>query len=413
MNNNFFMTEKELLEFASLTLKIGVNLQKGQGLEVNCPVEQYDVARAFTKVAYTLGAKIVRIRWNDEEVDKINYLNAETSVLSDVPKWLVQSKMDLVEKDFCYVAIASENPTIFNEVDSHKLSLVAGARSKALKKFSDVVMANGIRWCVVSLPTAEWAKQVFPSSKTPCEDLWQSIKSTMRLNLPSPATEWQKHIELLDKRAKYLTENNFEYLHFVNSLGTDLYVGLCDDYLFLSAKEYAKDGIPFVANMPTEEVFSAPHRLKTFGRVYSSLPLIYNGQKIDKFYLDFDKGKVVDFDAEVGYDTLKGLLELDGGTKRIGEVALIGKNSPIAKSGVLFYNTLFDENASCHLALGKAYPTTVKGSENLTQKELLQKGLNNSVEHVDFMIGTPDLFIEGIKKDKTKVPVFENGDFVI
>ena len=413
MNNLSFMTETELLDFALLTLSIGVNLQKGQGLEVSCPVEQYQVARAFTKAGYIKGAKIVRIRWNDEEVDKINYINAETSVLSNIPKWFVQSKMDLVENDFCYVAIASENPTIFKDVDSHKLSLIAGAKSKALKKFSEVIMSNGIRWCVVSLPTLEWAKQVFPSSQTPLYDLSQTIKKTMRLDTPNPKAEWEKHIELLDKKANYLTDEQFEYLHFTNSLGTDLFVGLCDNYTFISAKELAKDGVPFVANMPTEEVFTAPHRLKTFGKVYSSMPLIYNGQKIDEFFLEFKLGKVVNFDAKVGYDTLKGLINLDAGTKRIGEVALIVKNSPIAKSGILFYNTLFDENASCHLALGKAYPTTVKNTEGLTSKQLLEKGLNNSIEHVDFMIGTSDLKIEGIKKDKEKVLIFKDGDFVI
>ncbi len=413
MNNNLYLTENELFEFATLTLKIGVNLQPNQGLEVACPVEMPNVAEAFVKAGYVLNAKIVRIRWTSDEIDKLNYLNAKTEVLCETPKWFIDSKMDLVKNNFCYVAIAAENPLAFKDVDSHKLSLIAGAKSRALKKFSEYVMSNGIRWCVVSVPTKEWAKQVFPNATCPEKDLWQAIKKTMRLNFGNPTLEWQNHIENLDKKAKFLTDCKFEYLHFTNSLGTDLYVGLCENYVFISAKEKAKDGVDFVANMPTEEVFSAPHKLKTFGKVYSSMPLIYNGQMIDKFYLEFKKGKVVNFDAEIGYDALKGLLELDGGTKRIGEVALIGKNSPIAKSGILFYNTLFDENASCHLALGKAYPTTVKNAEKLSIKEQSKIGLNNSVEHVDFMIGTLDLKIEGITKDKSSLQIFKNGDWCI
>lgn len=407
------MEENFLKKFAETVLKIGVNLQENQGLEIICPVEKSDVAVALTEAAYRLNAKIVNVRWECESVDRLNYLNADTETLTDVPKWFIDSKNYLVKKGFCYCAIAAEDPSAFLGVPPEKLAAAAKARGKALKNFYESVMSNGIRWCVVSVPTKNWAKKVFPNSVDPENELLELIEKTMRLDAENPVLAWEKHIKTLNKRAEFLNSHNFEYLHFTNSIGTDFTVGLCEDHTWISAEEKAKDGLPFVANMPTEEVFTAPHRLKATGTVKSAMPLCYEGQIIDGFSLTFKNGKVVDFSAEKGYDTLKHLIETDSGTRRLGEVALIGKNSPIAKSKVLFFNTLFDENASCHIALGKGYPTTVKNSETLSKKELTKKGLNDSIEHVDFMIGTADLKIDGIKKDKTAVPLFRNGDWII
>ena len=407
------MEENFLKKFAETVLKIGVNLQENQGLEIICPVEKSDVAVALTEAAYRLNAKIVNVRWECESVDRLNYLNADTETLTDVPKWFIDSKNYLLKKGFCYCAIAAEDPSAFLGVPPEKLAAAAKARGKALKNFYESVMSNGIRWCVVSVPTKNWAKKVFPNSVDPENELLGLIEKTMRLDAENPVLAWEKHIKTLNKRAEFLNSHNFEYLHFTNSIGTDFTVGLCENHTWISAEEKAKDGLPFVANMPTEEVFTAPHRLKATGTVKSAMPLCYEGQIIDGFSLTFKNGKVVDFSAEKGYDTLKHLIETDSGTRRLGEVALIGKNSPIAKSKVLFFNTLFDENASCHIALGKGYPTTVKNSETLSKKELTKKGLNDSIEHVDFMIGTADLKIDGIKKDKTAVPLFRNGDWII
>lgn len=407
------MEGKILEKFAETVLSVGVNLQENQGLEIICPVEKSDVAIALTNTAYKMKAKIVRVRWECENIDRLTYLNAPTEVLTDIPKWFIDSKNYLTEKGFCYVAISAEDPSAFTAVPPEKLAAAAKARAKALKKFSDTVMSNGIRWCVVSVPTKKWAEKVFPDSSNPETDLARLIEKTMRLNAKNSVEEWNKHIETLNARAKFLNDNDFEFLHFSNTKGTDFTVGLCESHTWISAQEKAKDGIPFVANMPTEEVFTAPHRLKAEGVVKSALPLCYEGQIIDGFSLTFKKGKVVNFSAEKGYDALKHLIETDKGTRRLGEVALIGKNSPIAKSKVLFYNTLFDENASCHIALGKGYPTTIKNSENLSEKELSAKGLNESIEHVDFMIGTKDLEVNGIKKDGTRVALFRDGDWVI
>lgn len=404
---------KVLHEYARLVLKVGVNLQEGQGLEIACPVEKSEVAEVFCEEAYKAGARIVQVRWNCERVDRLNYLNADESALTQIPKWLVDSKNYLVDNGFCYVAISADDPQAFATVPPNKLAAVLKARSKALKKFSDCVMANGIRWCVVSVPTKAWAKIVFPNAENPEDELSKAIIKTMRLDLPDPTKAWQEHIERLESRAAFLNSARFEYLHFQNGVGTDLKVGLADDHMWISAKEKAKDGVHFVANMPTEEVFTAPHRLKATGTLKSAMPLCENGQIIDRFTIEFKQGKIVDFDAEVGYDTLKNLIETDSGTYRLGEVALIGKSSPIAQSGILFYNTLFDENASCHLAIGKGYPTTILNGDRLTLPQLKEKGLNDSTEHIDFMIGTPDMTVTGIKKDGSKFIIFKDGEWTI
>jgi len=407
------LTGKTLENFAKLVLSIGVNLQRGQGLEIACPVEKREVAIALTEQAYLLGAKIVRVRWEEEKIDRLNYINADVHTLTDIPKWFVDSKNYLVEKGFCYVAISADDPSAFKDVPAEKLGQAVKARSKALKKFSDCVMSNGIRWCVVSVPTLAWAKQVFPNSSSPEEDLSIAIEKAMRLDAPDAVSAWKEHVLELDKRAEFLNYKRFDHLIFKNSKGTDLKVGLADDHVWTSAKEKAKDGVSFIANMPTEEVFTAPHAFRVDGTLKSAMPLCENGQIIDGFSITFKDGKIVDFSAEKGYDVLKNIIDTDDGTKRLGEVALIGKNSPIAKSGILFYNTLFDENASCHLAIGKAYSSCIKNGDVLSEEELKSKGLNDSTEHVDFMIGTDDLTVTGVDKDGNATPIFIDGEWCI
>lgn len=404
---------KTLENFCLLTLKIGVNLQKGQGLEIICPVEKSHVAVALTKTAYKLGAKKVNVRWECEKVDKLTYRHASTQTLCEIPKWVIDSKNYLVKENYCYVAISAENPTAFKDIPAEKLSKVAKVKSTLLKSFSEAVMSNTIRWCVVSIPTKEWAKAVFTGAKNPLNELSKAIEIAMRLDKDDPVLEWNNHVETLEKRAKYLNEKRFDYLHFYSINGTNLKINLAKNHQWLSAREKGKDGNYFIANMPTEEVFTAPHKNGVNGIVKSAMPLCYGGNLVEDFSITFKDGKVVDFTAKKGYDILKGIIETDSGTKRLGEVALIGKNSPIAKQNILFFNTLFDENASCHLAFGKAYPTTVINGENLSKKELSALGVNDSVEHVDFMIGTEDLRVLGGYDSGEEIAIMKDGDFVI
>ena len=405
-------TGKTLENYCLLSLKKGVNIQKGQGLVIICPTEHRKLALQMTKTAYKLGAKIVEIRWEDEEILRQTYLNAQTETLINVPKWFVDSKNFLVKENYCYVAINGDDPQAFYGLDENKIAKVIKAKSEKLKAFNDAVMSNKIRWCVNPVPTKKWARKVFPHSKNSLFSLQKAIERTMRLDLPNPVEAWDKHIEKLESRAKFLNDNQFSYLHFESSNGTDIMVGLAKQHIWTAAKEKSADGIDFIANMPTEEIFTSPHKDKVDGVVKSALPLSYNGQIIDRFSLTFKRGKVVDFSAEIGYDVLKNLLRTDKGVSRLGEVALIGKNSPIAKENILFYNTLFDENASCHFALGKAYPTTVKAPDN-KRSSLSELGLNDSAMHIDFMIGTKDTKITGIKKDNTSISIFDNGEWLI
>lgn len=406
--------QKEILEkYADLILKIGVNIQPGQGLYIACPIEKSEVAEILAKRAYAFGASMVRVHWENQKFDRINYENADLNCLCEVPKWLVDSKNYLVENNYCYIAISAENPNAFNGIDEKTLSNVALARGKALKKYSDAIMSNAIRWCVVSVPTNEWANLVYKNSENSEKKLFDAICRTLRLNELNPISSWEEHILKLENRAKFLTQANFKYLHFESENGTNLKVGLATNHVWISAREKAKDGKYFVANMPTEEIFTAPHKLRVDGIVKSTTPLCYNGNLIENFTLEFKRGKVVSFSAEKGYETLKYLLDIDKGTRMLGEVALIGKSSPVAKEKTLFYNTLFDENSSCHLALGKAYPTTVLNGEALNKKQLNALGLNDSIEHVDFMIGCDDLKITGVSDTNKKTPLFESGDWVI
>ncbi len=404
---------KILENFCLLALKVGVNLQEGQGLEIACPVEKSDIAIALTKTAYKLGAKKVNVRWECDEVDKLSYYYASTETLCDIPKWFIESKNYLVKENYCYVAISAENPTAFKDIPAEKLAMVSKVKSTLLKSFSDAVMSNAIRWCVVSVPTKEWAKSVFKDSKNPVKELSHAIEIAMRLDNDNPLLEWNNHVNNLEKRASFLNQKRFDYLRFLSKSGTNLRVTLAKNHLWLSAREKSKDGNFFIANMPTEEVFTAPHKNGANGVVKSAMPLSFGGNIVDNFSITFKDGKVVDFSAEKGYDVLKGIIETDSGTKRLGEVALIGKSSPIARQNLLFYNTLFDENASCHLAFGKAYPTTVINGENLSKKELSLLGLNDSVEHVDFMIGTEDFCVYGGYNKGEEIPLMLNGDFVI
>ncbi|MBQ9513661.1 MAG: aminopeptidase [Clostridia bacterium] len=408
------MNKEEILtKYAELVLLKGVSMQRGQGVEIVCPVERNDVAKIFAKTAFSLGARDVSVRYEDRIIDKYNYLYGDKEYLSDIPKWKIMQRDNLLKKNYCYVAIDGDDPSVFKDVPVEKLAYIKKARAKAFKKFSDEVMKNGIRWCVVSIPTESWAKEIFKNDKNAVDKLWELIIKSMRLDSSDPVSAWTQHVSILNKRAEFLNAKRFSYLEYKNKSGTDIKVGLIENHVWLSAEEKAQDGVKFIANMPTEEVFTAPHNKRIDGTVRSALPLSYNGQIIDDFTITFKKGKIVSVSAKKGEDLLKKLIETDSGTKSLGEVALIGKNSPIALSNVLFYNTLFDENASCHFAIGGAYPTTVKNGDTLSKKELHKLGFNDSKEHVDFMIGTKDLNITGVQKDGTRTPIFIDGDWVI
>jgi len=406
--------DKKLGYFANLAVKVGVNLQKDQFLVVNCPVECAYIARAITEQAYLAGAGQVFVNWRDDVISRLTMQNAQEEVLKDIPQWQKDKSEYYISKGVALISVAASDPALYAGIDSGKIRRVSTANAMSQKSFHEATMSNYLRWCVVSVPTAKWAQKVYPDcdEQQAVENLWKAIETIMRLDTPDPVKAWEDHCTTLFNRANFLNENNFDAIHLKNSKGTDIVIGLPENHNWLAAKEKAQDGVEFLANIPTEEVFTAPHRLKANGKVVNALPLVENGNIIDDFYLEFKDGKIVDFGAQKGYETLKGLIETDEGTRYLGEIALVSKQSPIAKQNRLFFNTLFDENASCHLAIGKGYPSCVKDFLSLDEKQLFERGINNSIQHVDFMIGTPDMHIEGIKKDGTRVVIFENGDWV-
>ncbi|SEH21304.1 aminopeptidase [Selenomonas sp. KH1T6] len=407
--------EQELLKkYARLVVRVGVNLQDDQILVINSPLECAEFARLIAAEAFAAGAHDVVVSWGDEELARIRYAGGRKEIFTEFPEWRVRFYQDYAEQGAAFVSIAARNPEIFKDIEQEKLTLSAQAAGAALLEYRARLMNNENTWCVVSVPTAGWAKKVFPElgEEEAKARLWQEIFRTVRIEPETdPAEAWKEHIATLQKAAEFLNKQNFKALHYKNSLGTDLTVELPEGHIWAGGAEKAATGVTFAANMPTEEVYSLPLREGVNGTVYASKPLIYNGNRIENFHLTFKEGRVVDFGAEVGEETLKELINMDEGSHYLGEVALVPYDSPISNSGILFYNTLFDENAACHLALGKAYPTCLEGGEKMDSVTLLQHGVNDSLVHEDFMIGTADLSIVGITREGEKVEIFRNGNF--
>jgi aminopeptidase len=402
-----------LSEYAKLCVKVGINLQKGQPLVINAPIEGADFVRLVAKHAYAAGAKQVHVNWNDETLAKLKYENAPMEVFENFPKWHADSLDEFAKDGAGFLSIYSEDPELLKEIDPKKIAANSKAASMALKKFRKCTMNNINSWCVVSIPTKRWATKVFPnvSEEEAMEKLWDAIFKANRMDLEDPIKAWEEHIKDTEEKVKFLNENKFKKLYYKSLNGTDLEIELPEGHIWAGGGDYNSKDIFFVANMPTEEVFTMPLKTGVNGVVYSTKPLNYGGNLIDNFKLTFENGKVVDFEAKRGYEVLKDLLSLDEGAKHLGEAALVPYDSPISNSNIIFLNTLFDENASCHLALGKAYPTNIKGGENMTDEELEKKGVNDSLTHVDFMVGSKDLSIVGETKDGEKVQIFKDGNW--
>ena len=409
------LTNKQMEKFAELAVRIGANMQEGQEVVVRCDVQCKDFAHLIAEKAYQFGAKLVTMQWSDEVLGRLNMLNASQETLCVVPEHVIARNKYFIDNKVCLISVKAGDPNIYKGCDPNKLAAVNLASLKASKDFRHATMSNYLRWTLVSIPTPAWAKQVFPGlpEDVAVDKMWDAIGHIMRLDCDDPVAAWRKHIDTLKRRAAFLNKCNIENIHMTNGSGTDLRVGLATDHMWIAAEEEGQDGVAFTANMPTEEIFTAPHNKKIDGTVVNALPLVNNGNVIDKFAITFKEGKVVDYKAEVGYEALKGILTSDEGVLSLGEIALIGKGSPIAESGILFFNTLFDENASCHLAFGASYPTTVKDGNSLTEQQLAERGMNQSLQHVDFMVGTKDMDIDGIGFDGKITPLFRNGEWVI
>jgi aminopeptidase len=402
-------------KYARLVVRVGVNLQADQNLVISSPIECADFARLVQTEAYRAGAREVVMRWLDEKSSKITYDMAADAVFDEYPEWSKAFFNSYSDAAAAFLTIHASDPELMKDVDPRRISRQNRARATALEHYRSRTMSNRNAWCVASVPTAAWAKKVFPgkSEEQAIDSLWEAIYKTVRVDQADPVKAWRDHQKALNARLAWLKEHAFTNLRYKNSLGTDLVVTLPQGHIWFGGGDECSSGYVFVANMPTEEVFTMPHRDGTNGKVVSSMPLNYNGNLIEGLWLVFEKGVVVDFGARTGLQTLKELLGTDAGARRLGEVALVPYDSPISNMGILFYNTLFDENASCHFALGKAYPTCINEGVDMDATALLAAGVNDSLIHVDFMIGSADLSITGTKADGTEVTVFKDGNFLL
>ena len=406
--------QQQLMNYADLAVRVGVNIQQGQTLVVNAPITSAEFVRMIVKKAYDAGAKLVKVNWSDEIVTRLQYELAADEIFSQPPTWYAGEIIELVENGAAVLSVLAENPDLLSGISQDRIATAQKTRGQALAKYREYVQSDKFSWCLVAVPTDEWAAKVFPDLD-PTEQvhkLWEAIFHTVRVDQENPVEAWQTHLETLASKSAILNAKKYKKLHYT-APGTDLTIELPQGHIWAAGDSTNEQGHRFVANMPTEEVFTAPLKTGVNGTVRSTKPLSYGGNIIDNFSVTFENGRIVKVSAEQGQETLERLVSMDEGAHYLGEVALVPHQSPISESNILYYNTLFDENASNHLAIGSAYAFCLEGGKDMTQEQLSERGLNTSVTHVDFMIGSAQMDINGITEDGREEPVFRNGNWAI
>lgn len=407
--------DEKLDRLAEVAVKVGLNLKAGQELIMSAPMEALPLARKITEQAYKAGALLVTTLYGDDPSVLARFQYAQDASFDYAPAWLQDGIANGFRSGAARLAIAGANPALLAKQDPAKVARANVAASKAGKPAMELITRHEINWTIVAAATPEWAKLVFPEDR---EDiaiakLWEAIFAASRVNVDDPVAEWQKHGERLKKRVEMLNAKRFSALHFKSADGsTDLKVGLADDHLWAGGGTTAGNGVYCQPNIPTEECFTTPHKDRVDGVVRATKPLSHQGTLIENIAVKFEAGRIVEATATAGEDVLNRLISTDDGARRLGEVALVPHNSPIARSGVLFWNTLFDENAASHIALGQAYSTCIIGGEKMDNAELAKRGANESLIHVDWMIGSAEMDVDGIAADGTAEPLICKGAWV-
>ncbi|OPA80962.1 aminopeptidase [Paenibacillus selenitireducens] len=404
--------EEKLDKYASLAVEIGVNVQPGQTLVVTAPITAADFVRKIVKRAYQVGAKHVLVDWSDDQITRLQYELAPDEAFREYPLWKAKGWEEMAENNAAFLYIDANDPDLLNGIAPQRIQDAKKAKQQALTTFRSYGMSDKISWSIVAVPSQAWADKVFPSleSDRRIEALWEAIFAATRINMEDPVQAWKDHADALDTYTTRLNTRQYKALHF-RAPGTDLTVELLQGHLWINVTSVNDKGTPFISNLPVEEVYTAPLKTGVNGIVSSTKPLSYTGNLIDNFSLTFKDGKIVDFTAEKGYDTLQGLIDTDEGSHFLGEVALVPHRSPISDTNLIFYKTLFDENAASHLAIGQSYPFCLEGGKEMSPDELGERGLNDSLAHVDFMIGSADMDIDGILPDGSIEPVFRAGNW--
>jgi aminopeptidase len=405
--------QENLSRYAELAIRVGLNLQPGQHLVVRAPIEAAELARALAASAYDAGCPYVDVIYGDDQLDLVRFQHAPADSFEEFPTWRVNGMLERAEQGAAFLTVAGGNPDLLKGQDPDKVATTMRAASEQSKPFSRGYITNmRVSWCVISAAVAPWAARVFPDvpPREQVDRLWDAIFRACRVDRTDPAEAWRRHIDTLEARREHLNERAYTALRYT-APGTDLTVGLPDGHVWKGGIDHNEQGTRFVPNIPTEEVFTLPHRGRVDGTVSSTKPLNYGGRLIENFSLTFAGGRVVAVEAESGAEVLEKLIATDEGAGRLGEVALVPHSSPISSLGRLFYNTLFDENASSHVAMGQAYSVCLEGAEAMSEEQLADAGVNASVTHVDFMIGSDRMDIDGVLADGSTEPVMRAGEW--
>ena len=405
--------EANLDRLAEIAVRVGLGIAPGQELVMTALLDAVPLARRITEHAYKAGASLVTTFYGDEAAALLRFRYAPDASFDAAPSWLYEAMAQAYRSGAARLAITGNDPSLLSHEDPEKVSRVNRATSKASRAAMELITRHEINWTIVACATPAWAAAVFPNlpKDEALARLWQAIFSVSRADQPDAVAAWKEHDANLHARAERLNEKRYSALHF-RGPGTDLRVGLADDHLWLGGGTTARNGRYCIPNMPTEEVFTTPHKDRVEGRVTSTKPLSYQGTMIEEISVRFEAGQIVEAHAARGNEVLQRMIETDEGARRLGEVSLVPHSSPIASSGLLFMNTLFDENAACHIALGQAYSTCLKDGDSLTEAQLASRGANSSLIHVDWMIGSNRIDVDGISASGDSSSVMRAGEWV-
>ncbi|MFS0782007.1 aminopeptidase [Bacillus sp. 1P06AnD] len=407
------VSNEQLKQYAELAVRAGVNVQKNQLVIIHSDIENAAFARLIQTAAYEAGASNVFIDWTDGQSAKDFYLHAADDAIDHFPDWQAARFKEWEDEGAAYIHIISENIDVFKHVSPDRITRFQKASRTKLKAYHAKIRSHEVRWCLLAVPCLAWATKVFPhlSKEAALQSLWRLILQGSRADGKNPIIDWENHGRAFESRKKYLNDSQFHTLHFTNSIGTDLLVGMPKNHRYIGGGVIDTKGIPFFPNIPTEEIFSAPHKSRVNGKLVATKPLIYGGCIIDDFHLTFKDGQIIDYFAATGQEALRSLIETDEGSHYLGEIALVSNDSPLSMSDTLFYNTLFDENTACHIGIGNASPSNLQKGSSLSEEELKEAGLNTSLLLVNITFGTEDMKVVGMKEDEPEVLLMKDGDF--
>ena len=413
--------EEKLEKYAEIILKVGLNFQPKQRLLIGGPTSGYDgvpfeaapLVRVIAKKAYQMGARLVDVIWADDQLRLIRFLHGPKRSLKEVPKWRIDARLDISQAGDAHINIINPNPDLLKDVDPSLIMKFQLYLNKHLYPVLNLVSQYALNWLAISAPNKAWADKIFPNvpSDQRIQKLWEVIFKICRIDEDNPISAWKAHIETLHKRCDYLNLKQYKALK-LTSPETNLTIGLPKNHVWHGGSVKSQNGIDFTPNMPTEEIFTIPHKDRVDGVVKTTKPVFFQGRVIEECIFTFSKGCIIEAKAKVGEDIILKTINIDDGARRLGEIALVPHSSPISKIGLLFYNSLIDENASNHIAIGQSFKNSLKNGKNLTDEEFMAAGGNQSIIHIDFMIGSGEMNVDGILDDETTEPIMRNGEWV-